>query len=48
MFDADNIAMEKPGGKGYMKVSIVGHVRKVNGSKTMKINKYNERIKGRG
>ncbi len=43
IFDKDNIAMELPNGK-YKAVSIHFEARKVNNYKTVKLNRYKDRI----
>jgi hypothetical protein len=51
MFDADNIVIELNGetenGRHFHKVSVLGEVRRVNRSKTRRINGYKQYIKGR-
>ena len=51
MFDADNICIEVKdevtGGRSFHKVSIMGKVRLANAYKSLKLNGYKERIKGR-
>jgi hypothetical protein len=50
MFDADNIVIELSGtvdGRNFHRVSILKEVRRINRSKTRKINRYKRSIEGR-
>ena len=51
MFDADNIVIELDGrtenGRHFHKVSVLGEVRRVNISKTKRINRYKHLVEGR-